>query len=51
MEHQITIPDELYHALARIANERGFDIDYFILQLLEHDCKVWTEQLKHINIK
>ena len=48
MKHQITIPDELYQSLAKIAYERGFDTEYFIIQLLEHDLEVWEHQLSFI---
>ena len=48
MKHQITIPDDLYKSLAKIAYERGFDTEYFIIQLLEHDLEVWSKQLSFI---
>ena len=48
MKHKITIPDELYKSLAKIAYERGFDTQYFIIQLLEHDLEVWERQLSFI---
>ena len=48
MKHKITIPDELYKSLAKIAYERGFDTEYFIIQLLEHDLEVWERQLSFI---
>ena len=49
MKHKITIPDQLYQDLANIAYERGFDTEYFIIQLLEHDLEVWQKQLSFIN--
>ena len=48
MKNQITIPDQLYQSLAKIAYERGFDTQYFIIQLLEHDLEVWSKQLSFI---
>ena len=48
MKNQITIPDDLYKSLAKIAYERGFDTQYFIIQLLEHDLEVWIKQLSFI---
>ena len=48
MKHQITIPDQLYQSLSKIAYERGFDTQYFIIQLLEHDLEVWEHQLSFI---
>ena len=48
MDKQITIPDQLYQDLAKIAYERGFDTEYFIIQLLEHDLEVWQKQLAFI---
>ena len=48
MKHQITITDDLYKDLANIAYERGFDTEYFIIQLLEHDLEVWEHQLSFI---
>ena len=48
MKHQITIPDDLYKDLANIAYERGFDTEYFIIQLLEHDLETWQKQLSFI---
>ena len=48
MKNQITIPDELYQSLSRIAYERGFDTQYFIIQLLEHDLQVWQKQLEYL---
>ena len=48
MKNQITIPDNLYQSLAKIAYERGFDTQYFIIQLLEHDLEVWNKQLSFI---
>ena len=47
--NKITIPDDLYKSLANIAYERGFDTEYFIIQLLEHDLEVWSKQLSFIN--
>ena len=49
MKNQITIPDELYQSLSKIAYERGFDTQYFIIELLEHDLEVWQKQLSFIN--
>ena len=46
--NRITIPEDLYKSLARIAYERGFDTQYFIIQLLEHDLEVWNKQLSFI---
>ena len=46
--NKITIPDQLYQDLAKIAYERGFDTQYFIIQLLEHDLEVWSKQLSFI---
>ena len=46
--NKITIPDDLYKSLAKIAYERGFDTEYFIIQLLEHDLEVWEHQLSFI---
>ena len=46
--NKITIPDELYQSLAKIAYERGFDTQYFIIQLLEHDLEVWQKQLEYL---
>ena len=46
--NKITIPDQLYKSLAKIAYERGFDTEYFIIQLLEHDLEVWERQLSFI---
>ena len=51
MKNQITIPDELYQSLAKIAYERGFDTEYFIIQLLEHDLEVWEHQLSYLKDK
>ena len=48
MKHQITIPEDLYKSLSKIAYERGFDTEYFIIQLLEHDLEVWQKQLSFI---
>ena len=48
MKNQTTIPDKLYQSLAKIAYERGFDTEYFIIQLLEHDLEVWQKQLSFI---
>ena len=48
MKHQITIPDDLYKSLAKIAYWRGFDTEYFITQLLEHDLETWQKQLSFI---
>ena len=48
MKNQITIPDDLYQSIAKIAYERGFDTQYFIIQLLEHDLEVWNKQLSFI---
>ena len=48
MKHQITIPNDLYKELAKIAYQRGFDTQFFILQLLEHDLEVWNKQLSFI---
>ena len=48
MKNQITIPEDLYQSLAKIAYERGFDTQYFIIQLLEHDLEVWNKQLSFI---
>ena len=48
MKHQITIPEDLYKSLATIAYERGFDTEYFIIQLLEHDLEVWQKQLEYL---
>ena len=48
MKHQITIPDDLYQSIAKIAYKRGFDTEYFIIQLLEHDLEVWQKQLSFI---
>ena len=48
MKNQITIPDDLYKELAKIAYQRGFDTQYFIIQLLEHDLEVWSKQLSFI---
>ena len=47
--NRITIPDKLYQSIAKIAYERGFDTQYFIIQLLEHDLEVWQKQLSYIN--
>jgi len=47
--NRITIPDDLYKSLAKIAYQRGFDTQYFIIQLLEHDLEVWNKQLSFIN--
>ena len=49
MKHQITIPDQLSQSISKIAYERGFDTEYFIIQLLEHDLEVWERQLSFIN--
>ena len=46
--NRITIPDDLYKSLAKIAYQRGFDTEYFIIQLLEHDLEVWSKQLSFI---
>ena len=46
--NKITIPDDLYQSIAKIAYERGFDTQYFIIQLLEHDLEVWSKQLSFI---
>ena len=46
--NKITIPDNLYKSLAKIAYKRGFDTEYFIIQLLEHDLEVWEHQLSFI---
>ena len=48
MKHQITIPDDLYKSISKIAYERGFDTEYFIIQLLEHDLEIWQKQLSFI---
>ena len=48
MKNQITIPDQLYKSLANIAYERGFDTEYFIIQLLEHDLETWQKQLSFL---
>ena len=48
MDKQITIPDDLYKELAKIAYQRGFDTQFFILQLLEHDLEVWGKQLSYL---
>jgi len=45
---KLTIPDDLYKQLAKIASERGFDTQFFIIQLLEHDLEVWQKQLSFI---
>ena len=47
----IEIPSNLYKSLARIAYQRGFDTQYFIIQLLEHDLEVWEHQLSFIKDK
>ena len=46
--NKITIPDDLYKSLANIAYQRGFNTEYFIIQLLEHDLEVWEHQLSFI---
>ena len=46
--NKITIPDDLYKELAKIAYQRGFDTQFFILQLLERDLEVWIKQLSFI---
>ena len=46
--NRITIPQKLYKSLAKIAYERGFDAEYFITQLLEHDLEVWQKQLSFL---
>ena len=46
--NKITIPDDLYKSLANIAYKRGFETEYFIIQLLEHDLEVWEHQLSFI---
>ena len=46
--NKITIPDDLYQSLAKIAYQRGFDVKFFIIQLLEHDLEVWIKQLSFI---
>ena len=48
MKHTITIPDDLYKELAKIAYKRGFDIEFFIIQLLTHDAETWQKQLSFI---
>jgi len=48
MKSTITIPNDLYKELAKIAYQRGFDTQFFILQLLEHDLEVWNKQLSFI---
>ena len=48
MKHKITIPDQLYQSLSKIAYNRGFDTEYFIIQLLEHDLEVWQKQLEYL---
>ena len=48
MKNQITMPEDLYKSIAKIAYERGFDTEYFIIQLLEHDLEVWSKQLSFI---
>ena len=49
MKSTITIPEDLYKSLSKIAYERGFDVKFFIIQLLEHDLEVWQKQLTFIN--
>ena len=48
--NKITIPEDLYQSLAKIAYERGFDTQYFIIQLLEHDVEVWEKQLSYLRV-
>ena len=46
--NKITIPEDLYKSLAKIAYERGFDTQYFIIQLLTHDAETWNKQLSYL---
>ena len=48
MKHQITIPEDLYQSLAKIAYQRGFDAKFFIIQLLTHDAETWNKQLSYL---